>query len=53
MSSIGNIRDDATRNVSTASQAAPVYYRFGVASNLRRRVITTLPAIKTAARTSA
>lgn len=48
MSNISNIRDDTTPNVSTASRSAPVYYGFGVASNLRRRVITTLPAIKAA-----
>lgn len=47
MSNISNIRGDATRNLSAASQATPVYYQFGIASNLRRRVITTLPAIKT------
>ncbi len=48
MSNISDIRDDATRNLSTATEAATVYYRFGVASNLRRRVITTLPVIKSA-----
>ena len=48
MNNISNIRDDTTPNVSTASHSAPVYYGFGVASNLRRRVITTLPVIKAA-----
>ncbi len=39
---------DATRAyVAThAADDAPRYYRFGVASNLRRRIITTLPQPK-------
>ena len=39
---------DATRayvEIHTADDA-PRYYRFGVASNLRRRIITTLPQPK-------
>ena len=47
MSNISDIRDDTTRDLSTPGETAPAYYRFGVASNLRRRVITTLSAIKT------
>ncbi len=55
MSNITNIRDQSVRDDTSLGgqiQAgdAPLYYRFGVASNLSRRVITTLPAIKTAAR---
>ncbi len=49
MSNITNIRDEAIRDNTSQAEAAPLYYRFGVASNLSRRVITTLPPIKTAA----
>ena len=53
MSNITNIRDTAVRDDASLggqvlAEAAPLYYRFGVASNLRRRVITALPPIKTA-----
>ena len=53
MSNITNIRDDAIRDDTSLggppqAEDAPLYYRFGVASNLRRRVITALPPIKTA-----
>ncbi len=39
---------DATRAFVETRTAddAPRYYRFGVASNLRRRIITTLPRPK-------
>ncbi len=39
---------DATRAFVETRTAddAPRYYRFGVASNLRRRIITTLPQPK-------
>ena len=49
MSNITNIRDEAVRENASQVDEAPLYYRFGVASNLSRRVITTLPPIKTAA----
>ena len=48
MSNITNIRDEAVRENASQVDEAPLYYRFGVASNLRRRVITALPPIKTA-----
>ena len=53
MSNITNIRDDAVRNAASQVEEAPLYYRFGVASNLSRRVITTLPPITTVERASA
>ncbi len=53
MSTITNIRDDAVRDDASQAEDAPVYYRFGIASNLRRRVITVLPPIKTAERANA
>ena len=53
MSTITNIRDESIRDDISQAEDAPLYYRFGVASNLRRRVITALPPIRTAGRASA
>ena len=42
-----DIRDAARAYVEThTADDAPRYYRFGVASNLRRRIITTQPQPK-------
>ena len=48
MSNITNIRDTAVREDASQVDGAPLYYRFGMASNLSRRVITTLPQVGTA-----
>ena len=53
MSNITNIRDEAVRDDASQVEDAPLYYRFGIASNLGRRVITALPPIKTAQPASA
>ena len=58
MSNITNIRDESIRDEASLggrvqADEARLYYRFGVASNLSRRVITTLPVIKLAQRASA
>ncbi len=58
MSTITNIRDEAIRDDASLggpprAEDTAVYYRFGVASNLRRRVITALPPIRTAERANA
>ena len=53
MSNITNIRDESIRDDASQAEAAPLYYRFGVASNLSRRVITTLPPITTVEHASA
>ena len=38
-------RDPIELNGMRKTDEAPRYYNFGVASNLRRRVITTLPTV--------
>ena len=53
MSNITNIRDESIRDDASQADEAPLYYRFGVASNLNRRVITALPPIRAAARAQA